>query len=187
MDYQMDATTLPNLSDYEKIQKFIEQFGIDRVHEILNEKSQKPKELKESPPEPASIAQQKSVKPIFANSPDFDWGGLGHFNKSAFLLEQIELCRKMNDRVKLYELQQQLPGLSARDALLKYSGKCNTFQEVTSPFMQSVSGCKINCNGLLVILTDFRHKSKCQTRCHPAHGVLPLILLTKEKLPTIIL
>ena len=125
MDYQMHATILPNLSDYEKIQNFIEQYGVDRVREILDE--QNPKPVEESPPKPASIAQQKSVKPTFAEAPDFDWGGLGHFNKSAFLLEQIELCRKMNDRVKLYELQQQLPGLSARDTLLKYSGKYNTF------------------------------------------------------------
>ena len=122
----MDATSLPNLSDYNRISQFVEHYGAERVREILDEQS------KLQPVQTPVKSPVKSVKPAFAEDPAFDWGRLGHFNKSAFLLEQIKLCKTMNDRVKAYELQRQLSGLSARDTLLKYSGKC-----VTISFMQS--------------------------------------------------
>ena len=111
----MDATSLPNLSDYNRISQFVEQYGVDRVKKLLDEKPQSPVKT------PVTV---KSVKPAFSEEPSFDWGRLGHFKKSAFLSEQFELCKTVNDRVKAYELQRQLPGMSARDTLVKHSGKC---------------------------------------------------------------
>ena len=104
-----------DLSDYQKITDFVDRFGIDEIRRIIDQK--KPVSPSKSP------VKHKSVKPAFSEEPEFDWSKLGHFNKTKFLIDQIELCKKMNDRVKAYELQRQVPGLSVRDALLKYSRK----------------------------------------------------------------
>lgn len=60
--------------------------------------------------------------PAFAQE-RFQWSSLGHFNKTKFIEDEIQNCKKTKDKVKEYEDQRQVQGLSKKEALVKYFGK----------------------------------------------------------------
>ena len=49
--------------------------------------------------------------PAFAQE-RFQWSSLGHFNKTKFIEDEIQNCKKIKDKVKEYEDQRQVQGLS---------------------------------------------------------------------------
>ena len=48
---------------------------------------------------------------------------LGHFNKTKFIEDEIQNCKKIKDKVKEYEDQRQVQGMTKKEALVKYFGE----------------------------------------------------------------
>ena len=70
----------------------------------------------------SDISNSNVQIPPFAQE-RFQWSSLGHFNKTKFIEDEIQNCKKIKDKVKEYEDQRQVQGLSKKEALVKYFGK----------------------------------------------------------------
>ena len=132
MDNHRKAFDVTESNDkFDKLADLIEKYGLSKIEKLLQLAPQAALLLKT--PNPTVITTSSTTQspvlevknenvPKFATEPEFNWASLGHFNKSVFVNQEIENCKKLKDKVKEYEDQRQKMGLSKKDALVRLNG-----------------------------------------------------------------
>ena len=111
----------------ENIKSLIEKYGVAKLKNLLDNEAKWNSTSSLSSNELAQADSQASngeVQQIPAFAMErFQWNTLGHFNKTEFIENEIENCKKIKDKVKEYEDQRQIQGLTKKEALVKFFGK----------------------------------------------------------------
>ena len=108
----------------ENIKGLIEKYGVAKLKNILDNEAKWNSSIDggDLTDSSDSISSGNVQIPAFAME-RFQWNSLGHFNKTKFIEDEIQNCKKIKDKVKEYEDQRQVQGLSKKEALVKYFGE----------------------------------------------------------------
>ena len=107
----------------ENIKGLIEKYGVAKIKNILDNEAKWNSSSSLDGHDLTDSSDFSNIQiPAFAQE-RFQWSSLGHFNKTKFIEDEIQNCKKIKDKVKEYEDQRQVQGLSKKEALVKYFGK----------------------------------------------------------------
>ena len=108
----------------ENIKGLIEKYGVAKLKNILDNEAKWNSSIDggDLTDSSDSISSGNVQIPAFAME-RFQWNSLGHFNKTKFIEDEIQNCKKIKDKVKEYEDQRQVQGLTKKEALVRYFGK----------------------------------------------------------------